>query len=505
MVESDTSAERRTTHVLRRFGPDPANWVQPSAAGHDVVVVGGGQAGLGIGFALRRAGIARVSVIDAAAPGETGVWTTTARMVDLRTPKQWPEPEFGYPELSFQAWYESVHGEEAYESLTRIPRLTWARYIAWIETHLGVPVRHHTRLTDIEPGPDGLTLTLTVRRPDGTETTIQETTRKLVLANGVEGTGGPYLPPELGDIPASLLAHTGHHIDFARLAGKTVGVLGAAASAFDAAATALEAGAAEVHLFTRRPDLIVQGAGGAGPSGNLGARNNYHRRGDEARWRQRVLAARAGRSVPLESVRRATAFAGFHIHLDAPWSAATQAGDRVIVEAADGRHTVDFVIAGTGYQYDPRTRAELRGIAEDIALWGDRHHPGPDLADPALARTPYLGNGFQLTERQPGRAPWIGRIHIFSAAAHLSFGYPIGDTQSLAHHIPRLVDALGRDLYFEDQQSSPAPPPRHPPHRCAITIGTRSGHHNKRPSATWRSPSRSTMRLWQSPEGARWC
>ncbi|WP_196054812.1 NAD(P)-binding domain-containing protein [Nocardia aurantiaca] len=433
--------------------------MRSTAADHDVVVVGGGQAGLGIGFALRRAGIARVSVIDAAAPGETGVWTTTARMVTLRTPKQWPEPEFGISELGFQAWYESVHGEHAYESLQRIPRLTWARYIEWIGTHLGVPVRHHTRLTDIAPGPDGLTLTLTLRRPDGTETTIQETTRKLVLANGVEGTGGPYLPPELEKLPASLLAHTGHDIDFTRLTGKTAGVLGAAASAFDAAATALEAGATEVHLFTRRPDLIVQDA--VGPSVNLGARNNYHRRGDEARWRQRVLAARAGRSVPLESVTRATAFAGFRIHLDAPWLAAKQVGNQVVVDAADGRHTFDFVIAGTGYQYDPHTRAELRGIAGEIALWGDRCRP--DLADSALAQTPYLGKGFQLIEKQPGRAPWIGRIHVFSAAAHLSFGYPIGDTQSLAHHIPRLVDALGRDLYFEDQQSAPAPTPAAPP------------------------------------------
>ncbi len=420
-----------------------------------MVVVGGGQAGLGIGFALRRAGITRVSVLDAAAPGESGVWTTTARMVTLRTPKQWPEPEFGFPELGFRAWYELVYGEQAYERLQRIPRLTWARYIDWIGTHLGIPVRHHTRLTDIAPGPDGLTLTLTLRRPDGTETTIRETTRKLVLANGVEGTGGPYLPPELDGLPTSLLAHTGHDIDFARLAGKTVGVLGAAASAFDAAATALEAGATAVHLFTRRPDLIVQGAGG--PSVKLGARNNYHRRGDEARWQQRVLAARAGRSVPLESVTRATAFAGFRIHLDAPWRAATQVGDRVTVDAADGRHTFDFVIAGTGYQYDPHTRAELRGIAGDIALWGDRYRPDGDLADSALARTPYLGTGFQLVEKLPGRASWIGRIHVFSAAAHLSFGYPIGDTQSLAHHIPRLVDALGRDLYFEDQHSPQAP------------------------------------------------
>src|SRR5262249_56117247 len=44
-------------------------------------------------------------------------------------------------------------------------------------------------------------------------------------------------------------------IAFASLRGKKVGVLGAGASAFDNAGTALEAGAAEVMLFARRPFL----------------------------------------------------------------------------------------------------------------------------------------------------------------------------------------------------------------------------------------------------------
>ncbi|MEV0709612.1 NAD(P)/FAD-dependent oxidoreductase [Nocardia aurea] len=455
-MERNTAADAHAARVLRHFGPDPANWVRSSEADHDVVVVGAGQAGLGIGFALRRAGIGRVSVIDAAAPGQTGVWTTTARMTNLRTPKNWPEPEFGYPELSFQAWYELVEGEAAYQRLTRIPRLDWARYLDWIERHLGVAVRHRTRLIDIRPGAHHLELTLAVSNSDGGETTVVETTRKLVLANGIEGTGGPYLPPELDGLPPHLLAHTGHHIDFTPLAGKSIAVLGAAASAFDAAGTALEAGAGEVHLFTRRPELLIQGEGGP-PFANGGGRDNYHRRDDAARWRQKALAGRQGRSVPLESVARAVAFPGFRVHLDAPWLSTQAEGDRVIVEAADGTHSFDFVIAGTGYRYDPHTRTELRTIADDIALWGDRHQPADDLADDALATTPYLADGFQLVQRQPGRAPWVERIHVFSAAAHLSFGYPIGDAQSLAHSIPRLIDALGRDLFFEDQLFPAAP------------------------------------------------
>lgn len=451
----------RAARVRRLFGPDPANWVRETSTDHDVVCVGGGQAGLAIGFALRRAGIGRVSVIDAAAPGGTGVWRTTARMPTLRTPKAWPEPEFGHPELSFRAWYEDLHGEARYEALDRIPRLDWAAYVDWVGDALQVPVRHRTRLVDVVPSGDRLTLVLEVAGPDGTHT-VEETTRKLVLANGVEGTGGPALPSAFAGLPATLVAHTGDPIDFAALAGRSVAVVGAGASAFDAAGVALEAGA-EVHLFTRRPELLIQGRGGFGPQ-RLGARNNYHRRPDADRWRQKVVAARGGRTATLASLERAMAHPGFHVHLAAPWHAARAESGRLVVQAADGAHTFDFAIAGTGYQYDPRTRRELRGIADEIALWRDRYVPPADLADDDLGAYPYLGPGLELLERRPGRAPWLGRIHVFSAAAAMSFGYPVGDVQSLTPLVPPLVDALGRDLFFEDQAlpAEPAPAPAAP-------------------------------------------
>ncbi len=69
------------------------------------------------------------------------------------------------------------------------------------------------------------------------------------------GTGGPYVPPVLADLPRTLYAHTADAIDFEALRGKTVAVLGAVASAFDAAGVALESGAQAVHLFSRRSHL----------------------------------------------------------------------------------------------------------------------------------------------------------------------------------------------------------------------------------------------------------
>ncbi|MGW6195783.1 SidA/IucD/PvdA family monooxygenase [Kribbella sp. NPDC055110] len=447
--------------LLRYFGPTPANWVRTTGFDHDAVVVGAGQSGLGIGFALRRGGIGRATVVDAAAPGEAGVWTTTARMRTLRTPKAWPEPEFGFPELSFRAWYEGLHGEAAYDELARIPRTAWAEYVAWFERTVEVAVRHHTRLIGVTPAEDHLVLRFAVTRPDGRVDEVVETTRKLVLANGVEGTGGPVLPAPFVGLPNEFAAHTGDRIDFAALAGRSVGVLGAGASALDAAGAALEAGASEVHLFTRRPELMVQAPGAGSPQG-LGARENFHRRSDADRWSLKVAAARAGRSCTLESVERAAAFGGFRVHLSAPWHDARVAGGKVHVDAADGSHLFDFVIAGTGYQYDPHTRPELAEIADHVALWADRYQPPSELADESLGSFPYLGDGYELVEKHAGTAAWAGRIHVFSAAAGLSFGIPVGDVQSLATGIPRLVDAIGRDLFLEDQHlpapATPAPP-----------------------------------------------
>src|SRR3954468_15721305 len=115
--------------ALRLLGPDPQNWVPERAdpdgrpIDHNVVIVGGGQSGCALAFALRRAGIGRLSVIDMA-PDEAsaGVWLNAARMNVLRTPKTLPGPELGIPAFGFQAWYEARHGEAAYAAIERIPR-----------------------------------------------------------------------------------------------------------------------------------------------------------------------------------------------------------------------------------------------------------------------------------------------------------------------------------------------------------------------------------------------
>lgn len=215
--------------TLRLLGPAPDNWVpQRDGIDHNVVVVGGGQGGSAIAHALRRAGIGGVSVIDAAADASTaGVWLTRARMHKLRTLKSLVGPELGITALGFQQWFEARHGRDAFAALDRIPRADWAAYIAWFREFLDIDVRHGTRLVDIAPwenaGVPALRVTLEV---DGVK--HFETTRKLILANGVAGNGAPYVPGYLqAAVQAGLAAHTADAIDFAALHGKTVAVIGA--------------------------------------------------------------------------------------------------------------------------------------------------------------------------------------------------------------------------------------------------------------------------------------
>src|SRR5580698_3403987 len=164
----DPDADARNS--LRLMGPDPANWVpERTGTDHNVTIVGGGQSGCALAWALRRAGIGKVTILEAA-PNEqrAGIWLNAARMNLLRTPKALPGPELGIPALSFQAWYEARHGQEAYAAIDRIRRTDWADYLSWYKDFLNINPRYQTRLTRIEPMDDHFRLH--VESPNGTTT-----------------------------------------------------------------------------------------------------------------------------------------------------------------------------------------------------------------------------------------------------------------------------------------------------------------------------------------------
>ena len=438
------SPHPEVARALRHLGEAP-RWVpHDPSVDHDVVIVGGGQSGIAASFALRRAGISRTSVIDAASAGQAGVWPSKARMPTLRTPKAIPGPDAGIPALTFVAWYEEKYGTDAYAALGLIPTEVWAEYLGWLQRVTGVDVRYGTRLIRLEPEGDRFILHLEIAGVPRVERA-----RKVVLATGAAGSGGLAIPAIISDVlPRHLYAHTDEEIDIASLRGRRVGILGAASSAFDAASSALEAGAEAAHVFCRHDDLAK-----ASPMPALayaGGVDNFFYLPDDARWNlTRILRARGPGPTP-DTVRRAVAFKNFHLHLAAPWQSVELNGDRVEVVAGGERFLFDYVIAGTGYRADLLALEELRGFSGLIATWKDRYQPSEGEEDEALARYPYLGDSYQYVEREPGTAPYLKNLHAFNFGGMASYGRHVGDVGSLRAGIARLVAGISRDLFLEE-------------------------------------------------------
>ncbi|CAB3929381.1 NAD(P)-binding domain-containing protein [Achromobacter insolitus] len=444
----DPILDARALRALQALGPEPAEWVEPVAGvDHDVAIIGGGQNGVALAFALRRLGVRRVTVIDAAPAASVGVWRSPARMNVLRTPKTLVGPELGVSELSFRHWFEARHGLDAYDAIGYIRRLDWAAYLDWFREIAQVPVRDETTLLGVEPQGEHLRLHL---RKSGVDTV--ETVRKLVLNTGVVGFGGPNIPQAIREhLPKARYHHTSEAIDFAALTGRKVAILGSAASAFDAAAEALEHGAAEVRLFSRRPAI----ANKATPRlrGYPGAVQSFALLPDAVRWKMNLLAKRSGTTPPREALLRLAQQPAFHVHLNAQWQGIREEGGKIRFLDGGHAHAVDHLILGTGYLSDATAQPELRSIAFAIATWGDRYQAPDDLADAELARSPYLGLDYQLREKQPGQAPYLKHIHVYSAAASVSFGRPVGDVPCMGECLPKLARALASDLYFQNAEA----------------------------------------------------
>lgn len=447
---SPANPDHAAQEALRLIGPAPANWV-PAHAGidHNVVIVGGGQTGSAFAFAMQRAGIGGVSVIDAAADAsQAGVWLTRARMHKLRTLKNLVGPEGPVAALGFQAWYESRHGQEAYAAIDRIPRTAWAEYLDWFRGITGTAVRYGTRLLRFEPA-EGATVPHFRLHLEANGQPRTETARKLIFANGVAGSGAPFVPELLASaVSQGRAAHTGHAIDFAALAGKTVAVIGAAASAFDAAAVALESGAVAVHLFARRDRLAATPV--ARVRGYPGLYDNYLALPDATRWHHAARYRRLGTTPPPDSVQRVLKFPHFHLHLSSPWQGVEVRDGKVIASVNDETFHFDFAIAATGYTHELSQRPELAGIADLVLRWRDRFEAPAHERDDELGAAPYLGAGLEYLEKTPGTAPWLRDIHTYNPGGFASTGLPLGDVPSIRGYVPAVVRRISEDLLLAD-------------------------------------------------------
>lgn len=443
--------ERRVRHDLACLNYPPTNW--PTARTEpdgdpalDVLIVGGGQLGQTTAFALIRAGIRNLRVVDRAPRGQEGPWATTARMPTLRSPKHLTGPDLGIPSLTFRAWYEAQHGSDGWEALYKIERTTWVDYLLWLRKMAGIPVENDVGLLALSAGRDVHTLTL--EHHDGRRERVSA--RHVVFALGRDGYGGARLPafPSLRpDTRTDRVRHTGEAIAFGLFANGRVAVLGANASAFDAAATALEAGAA-VTMWSRRPHLPqVNFTRGMTP----GYLQVFPYLDDATRWALTTRLADEAAPPPHESVLRCTAHVNFAIRFGEGWHDLSAGPDSVTVTSQRGSERFDAAILGTGYALDLVRQPALAPLASDIVVWGDRVTADEASLYPELARHPYLDDGFGLTPRDPDDRH-LARVHLLGPPAAVSHGTLAADIPGLAPSSLRLASAITKDLFASDAQ-----------------------------------------------------
>lgn len=439
--------ENRLRDDLLTLSWPAKSWIPPRShqgqTVHDVLIIGAGQAGLALSTALAQLGIQAV-LLDKAPKDFEGPWATTARMETLRSPKELLGPALGIPSLSFRAWFIAQWGPKAWEELDKIPRLQWMDYLRWYRRVTHADVRNEHELKAIRPQGNGL-VALDVQTPATRSTWLA---RRVVLATGRDGLGGAQIPDFMRDIDPERWAHSADELDYTRLEGLHIGVVGAGASAMDSAATALEHGAASVDLLIRRKDLprINKSKG----SGVPGLTHGQYLLTDEWKWRIRHYINAQQVPPPHDSTLRVSRHEHAYFHLDCAIEKVIQQGQQLQVYTSRGIFTLDFLIVSTGFSIDWALRPEFKDIAPHVRLWGDRYTPPHEQRDAELTASPDLGALFEFQPRTPAALPGLERLHCFSYPAALSHGTVSGDIPALSDGARKLAQGLAALFYRED-------------------------------------------------------
>jgi len=440
--------ERALARELELLGLPAPSWTArvPGPDGTDlldVLVVGAGMYGTAAAGALLLRGISNLLVVDRCEAGREGPWVTTARMQTLRSPKFLPGVDLGLPSLTFRAWLTARDGQQGWDALGKIPNRDWMDYLLWVRQVLKVPVRSSVDVTGVHPGDGCLAVEL--------DTGEVLRARRVVLATGRMGTGGPFVPAGVAtDLGPDLVAHASAPIDARRLAGRQVAVVGGGPSAWDMAAAALESGASSVDLYIRRP--VLPQVNKLRASATAGFFDGWAALPVADRWRLVCFLDDHDTPPPHESVLRALALPGLAVHLGTPLLSATRAdaGLTLTLGPHGRRAHAQFLVLATGYAVDLAAVTELQDFAAHAATWAEVYRPPAGRERPDRAAFPFLGEGFELTEKTPGSCPALGRVHLFNHGAFASLGAIASDIPGVSAGATRLAAAISGSLFTQD-------------------------------------------------------
>ena len=450
--------ELRVREDLDLMNHPVGGWVPPrthpsGAPVYDVVIIGGGQAGLSIFFALALENVTNTIAFDRNPEGREGPWMTIARMALLRTNKNITGPALGFPSLTPRAWYSAKYGTAAWDNLQRIPRVDWQDYLNWYRRVLDLPVQNETEVGPLNPENSDdehslIEVPLNAIGPSGRSGTVYA--REVILANGIDGCGAWHIPDIVRDnLPNDRFVQASTEFDFSTLASKRVTVIGANATGFDAAAAALEADAKNVDLLVRRSEIPKVNAHRPLDS------NAWHRHFADldvaTRWRLMVHVMRNNQPPPQDSFDRAQELPGFRMHEDFAIQSIGLENENIVIKSENSETVqTDFIIAATGFICDFTQRIETSAIADQIAIWRDRYDPPADVDWAPMGTYPWLEGGFAFQAKQPGTALWLQHIYCFSLGTKPSLGLTGGSASSIRHAVPRLIQDVTRQLFLND-------------------------------------------------------
>ncbi|MEO1041707.1 MAG: NAD(P)/FAD-dependent oxidoreductase [Pseudomonadota bacterium] len=433
---------------LETLGVRPSRSLDDRDAPYDVLVVGGGQSGMGAAFGLLRERVQNLLVLDENEEGFEGPWLTYARMYTLRTPKELTSIDLGVPSLTFRAYWSAKHSPEDWQAIGKIPREAWAEYLIWYRKVLGLPVLNSRRVIGCTRTDSGH-YQVTATGPQGDEVFFAQ---KVVFATGIQGGGEWHVPSMIENaLPRVRYAHTSHPLADDQVKDKRIAVLGVGASGFDNAQHALKAGATSVDVFARRPQL---------PEINpirfmerTGLVPRYASLSDHTKYEVMRIFFEAGQPPTNDTFDRASDWPNFSLHLGEPWNSVREVDEGVEVITPKGRYIYDFLILSTGLVTDLGLRPELEQIAPKVARWQDRYQPSEEKRKPVLDDHPYLGPHFELLAKDEQDRNLMDGLYLFNYGALVSLGLSAAAVTGLGYAIPRLARGIADQLFTDNEQT----------------------------------------------------
>ncbi|WFD43618.1 hypothetical protein MPSI1_002281 [Malassezia psittaci] len=434
-----------------------ADWIPRQPEGdqapiQDVVIIGAGQAGMGVAFALKRERIDRVLVVDAGDdPSRVGPWNRYARMHTLRSPKRMKGIELDVPSLHIKRWFEACYGEKAWDETELVPRLDWNDYLVFYRWVTEIDVRHRTKVVAVhrpksDSGPFALELVESGNSNSPVKTIYA---RRVVFSLGLIGGGGIYVPEMIQKLPRSRWMHTEEEFDLATVKGKRVAVLGGGASGFDNAGTVLEAGASKAMVFMRRNTV---------PNTNSlrwmefpGMQEHFYDLSDEQKLEFTLYNGGLPQPPTQQTIWRCFEKPNFELRKAEQFTDVEDKGDELLIHSVNDKgetfeHPVDLIIAATGYKVDLSLRPELSEFVSDIKTWAEAYPPS---ANTSTGSNPYLGTGFEFTPKA-STTPWISRLHHFSTGARSSMGVTGNQLSGIYGGMKRMAWSMATSITREN-------------------------------------------------------